>query len=192
MLQKRLSADEGYERQLRFVIITLVAVIIFFSFLGAHPILAAFLAGLSLSGVVFHGKSKILKSKLHTMGYGLFIPVFFFVVGMEIDVSLLRQFDITNVMMISLILGLMLSKIASGYIAGRLVKLSKRDSMLFGSISITQLTTTLAVTYAASSMGLLDSALVTSIVLLAIITTVVGPVLTSYIGSLENKAAKAK
>jgi len=126
------------------------------------------------------------------MGYGLFIPVFFFVVGMEIDVSLLRQFDITNVMMISLILGLMLSKIASGYIAGRLVKLSKRDSMLFGSISITQLTTTLAVTYAASSMGLLDSALVTSIVLLAIITTVVGPVLTSYIGSLENKAAKAK
>jgi Kef-type K+ transport system membrane component KefB len=193
VLHKRLSEDKGYERQLRFVIIVLVGVIIYFSFLGAHPILASFLAGASLSGALLYSKvvhnGKVadrpapLYSKLHTIGYGLFIPIFFFVVGMEMDISLFKEFDIKNVMMISLILGLILSKFFSGYLAGRLVKLSKKDSMLFGSISITQLTTTLAVTYAASAVGLLDSVLVTSIVLLAIITTLVGPVLTSYIGS---------
>ena len=187
IIQKKLSEDKGYERQLRFIIIILVGVIIYFSFLGAHPILASFLAGLSLSGVILYDKSRILSSKLHTIGYGLFIPIFFFVVGMEIDISLLKEFNIKNIMMISLILGLIISKFASGYFAGRLIKLSKKNSMLFGSISITQLTTTLAVTYAASSMGLLDSALVTSIVLLSIITTLIGPTLTSYISTFRLK-----
>ncbi|MBU4241871.1 MAG: cation:proton antiporter, partial [Nanoarchaeota archaeon] len=137
IIQKKLSEDKGYERQLRFVIIILVGVIIYFSFLGAHPILASFLAGLSLSGAIFYNKSKILNSKLHTMGYGLFIPVFFFVIGMEMDISLLKEFDLRNIMMISLILGLIISKFVSGYLAGRIVKLSKKNSMLFGSISIT-------------------------------------------------------
>jgi Kef-type K+ transport system membrane component KefB len=181
IMQKKLSENKGYERQLRFIITILVAVIIYFSFLGAHPILASFLAGLSLSGAILYDKSKIIISKLHTIGYGLFIPIFFFVIGMEMDISIFKEFDIKNIMMISLIVGLISSKFISGYFAGRLVKLSKKNSMIFGSISITQLTTTLAVTYAASSIGLLDSVLVTSIVILSIITTIVGPSLISYI-----------
>ncbi|MDD5087056.1 MAG: cation:proton antiporter [Candidatus Nanoarchaeia archaeon] len=190
IIQKKLSSDVGYERRLRFIIIILVGVIIYFSFLGAHPILASFLAGLSLSRVVFHDKTGILKHKLHTMSYGLFIPVFFFVIGMEMDISLLRKFDISNFIMISLILGLIISKFVSGYLAGILVKLSKKNSLLFGSISITHLTTTLAVTYAASSVGLLDSVLVTSIIILAIITTLVGPTLTSYISQIKDNSKK--
>lgn len=186
IMQRKLSKDDGSERQLRFVIIVLVSVILYFSALGAHPILAAFLAGLSLSSVIITNKQNRLLTKLHTMGYGLFIPVFFFVVGMEMDVSLLREFDIRNILMISLILGLIFSKLFSGYFAGRVVKLSKKDSMLFGSISITQLTTTLAVTYAASAIGLLDSLLVTTIVLLSIISTLVGPMLVSYISNMKK------
>ncbi|MBU0466152.1 MAG: cation:proton antiporter, partial [Nanoarchaeota archaeon] len=135
----------------------------------------------SLSKVVKKDKSGVLYTKLHTLGYGLFVPIFFFIVGMEMDISLLKHFDITNILMISLISGLIISKIVSGYLAGRIVKLSKKDSLLYGSISITQLTTTLAVTYAAASLGLLDSVLVTSIILLSIITTFLGPLLVSFI-----------
>jgi Kef-type K+ transport system membrane component KefB len=181
IIQKKFSQDDEYEGQLRFVIVILIGVIVYFSSLGAHPILAAFLAGISLSGVITHHKSQILKSKLHTIGYGLFIPIFFFVVGMQINLSLLRNFDVKNILMISLILGLILSKFFSGYIAGRFVNLSKKNSMIFGSISITHLTAALAVTYAAYSIGLLDSILVTSIILMSIITTIIGPVLTSYL-----------
>jgi Kef-type K+ transport system membrane component KefB len=185
IMEKKLSQDAGYERQLRFIIVILVSVIIYFSLLGAHPILAAFLAGLSLSGAITYDKSNILLSKVHTIGYGLFIPVFFFVIGMEMDLSILQEFNIRNLMMVSLIIGLILSKFGSGYLAGKFVKLSNKDSVLFGSISITQLTTTLAVTYAASSIGLLDSVLVTSIVLLSIITTLVGPTLASYVSGFK-------
>lgn len=185
IVRKNFFQEYGHERRLRFIIVILIAVITYFSFLGAHPILASFLAGLSLSGVVIYEKSEILKYKLNTIAYGVFIPVFFFVVGMDINLSLLRNFDITNVLMISLIFALIFSKIVSGYIAGRMIKLSKKDSYLFGSMSITQLTTTLAVVYAASSMGILDSVLVTSVVILAVITTIVGPVLSNYISNRD-------
>jgi Kef-type K+ transport system membrane component KefB len=181
VVKKRLFQDYGHERRLRLIIIILVAVITYFSFLGAHPILAAFLAGLSLSGVVIYEKSEILKHKLNATGYGLFIPIFFFVVGMDIDISLLKNFDIKNVLMIVLILALILSKVFSGYFAGRMVKLSNRESFFFGSISMTHLTTALAVTYAASSAGLLDSVLTTAMILLAVVTTIIGPILSSYI-----------
>jgi Kef-type K+ transport system membrane component KefB len=186
VMKKRFFQDYGHERRLRFVIVVLVGVVAYFSFLGAHPILASFLAGLSLSGVVIYEKSEILKYKLNAIGYGLFIPVFFFVVGMDINIGLLKSFDIKNILMIALILGLIISKFFSGYIAGRLARLSKKEASLFGSISITQLTTTLAVTYAASSAGLLDSVLVTSVILLAIITTIIGPMLSSYINTKFN------
>lgn len=186
IVQTKLSKDDGYERQLRFVIIVLASVILFFSALGAHPILASFLAGLSLSSAIRYDKSNILLHKLHTIGYGLFIPVFFFVVGMEMDITLLKEFDVKNILMISLIVGLIASKFLSGFIAGRVVNLSKKNSMLFGSISITQLTTTLAVTYAASAIGLLDSLLVTSIVLLSIISTIVGPTLVTHISGIKS------
>ena len=186
LIRKRFFHDYGFERRLRFVIIVLVAVVAYFSFLGTHPILAAFLAGLSLSGAVIYEKSELLKTKLNAIGYGLFIPVFFFIVGMDIDLKMFSEFNIKNLLMISLIIALIFSKFISAYIAGRIVKLSKRDSALFGSISITQLTTTLAVTYAASSLGLLDSTLTTSIIILAMLTTIIGPILSSYISNYKK------
>lgn len=186
LIRKRFFHDYGFERRLRFVIIVLVAVVAYFSFLGTHPILASFLAGLSLSGAVIYEKSELLKTKLNAIGYGLFIPVFFFIVGMDIDLKLFSEFNIKNLLMISLIIALIFSKFISAYIAGRIVKLSKRDSALFGSISITQLTTTLAVTYAASSLGLLDSTLTTSIIILAMLTTIIGPILSSYISNYKK------
>jgi Kef-type K+ transport system membrane component KefB len=181
LLSGRLSRDEGSERKLRFVIIIIIGTLAYFSILGVHPILAAFLAGLALSTVVRKDTTGLLYAKLHTLGYGMFVPVFFFIVGMEMDLLLLRDFDIGNVLMILLIFGLIIAKMVSGYAAGRIVHLGHRDSMLFGSVSIIQLTTTLAVTYAASSLGILDAQLTTSIILLSIITTLIGPILVSYI-----------
>jgi Kef-type K+ transport system membrane component KefB len=184
---KKISKDNGYESGLRFVIVLTLFSLVFFSVLGVHPILAAFLVGLMLSGIVHSDKSGIIYSKIHTLGYGLFVPVFFFVIGMEMDLSLFKEFNLSNILMISLILGLIFSKLISGFLAGKIVKLGNRDSLTFGAISIVQLTTTLAVTFAASSLGLLDNVLVTSIILLSIITTFIGPIAVSLIVGNRKK-----
>jgi len=180
-LEGTFSKDEGHERRIRFLVFLIVATLAYFSLLGVHEILAAFLVGIALSKAIKKDRTRKLYDKLHTLGYGLFVPIFFFIVGMEMNLFLLKDFDVTNILMIALIFGLIISKLVSGFLAGKAVNFNKRDSLLFGSISITQLTTTLAVTYAASSIGLLDSVLVTSIILLSIITTFLGPLLVSLI-----------
>jgi len=177
---RKFFKDEGHERQLRFVVIVLIGVLAFFSLLGVHPILASFLCGLALSSIIKKDHENILYSKLHTLGYGFFVPVFFFIVGMEMDLSQLKNLDINNILMMSLIFGLIVSKTFSGYWSGRLVKLSKTDSLIFGSVSIIKLTTTLAVTFVAATLGIFDSVIVTSVILLSVITTILGPLLTSY------------
>jgi Kef-type K+ transport system membrane component KefB len=170
--KKGMSKKDRNEKELRFVLVILMAVLIYFSALGVHPIVAAFIVGLLLSDVV---ESKVIHDKLHTMGYGLFVPVFFFIIGMQLDLTVLFDFEELNSIMIAIIVGLLGSKYISGYLAGRYGGFSKENARIFGISSMSQLTTTLAVVYAASNLGLLDNVLTTSIIVLAIISTTISP-----------------
>ena len=113
----RLAGETKHETQLRFVIVLLLAVLIFFSFLGVHPIIAAFLVGILLSRVV---TSSQVISKLHTIGYGLFVPVFFFIVGMEMDLgSVLFSADWTSFFVLVLIAVFFVAKCSVATLAVR-------------------------------------------------------------------------
>ncbi|MBW3002242.1 cation:proton antiporter [Candidatus Woesearchaeota archaeon] len=173
-LFRRWKDHDDEESQLRFVIVLLMAVLFYFSLLGVHPISAAFLVGILLADVV---TSDELYNKLHTLAYGLFVPVFFFVVGMKMDLTIFTYIDFQEVIVFCLVAGLLLAKFLSGYFAARWDRFSKKNSLVFGISSTTQLTTTLAVTYAASALGLLDTTLVTGIVLISVITTVLSPLI---------------
>lgn len=171
---RRWKDHDEEESQLRFVVVLLMAVLFYFSLLGVHPISAAFLVGVLLADVV---TSDRLYNKLHTLAYGLFVPVFFFVVGMRMDLGIFTSIDSQEVIILCLVAGLLLAKFLSGYFAARWDKFSKKNSLIFGVSSTTQLTTTLAVTYAASGLGLLDTTLVTGIVLISVVTTILSPIL---------------
>jgi Kef-type K+ transport system membrane component KefB len=171
------------ESEIRFIIVLLIAILLLFSGLGVHPIVAAFMVGLLLSDVV---KSEHVYSKLHTLGYGLFVPVFFFIVGMELNLGVLMNVEQGHLVIISIILGSLIAKFASGYLAGRWTKFSKRNSIIFGVTTTPQLTTTLAVTYAAAALNILDSSLVTAIIVLSIVTTILAPVTINTL-KRENK-----
>jgi len=190
VLHHRFSIEEGHEKRLRFVIIILIGALIYFSWLGVHPILASFLVGLMIGGALKKDKSDKLKNKFHILGYGLFVPVFFFIVGMQMDLSIFSSFDFSNFIMLTLIIGLIVSKVGSGFFAGKILKLTNKNSLTFGVISMTQLTTTLATTYAAFSLGLLNPLIVTSIITLSIITTFMGPLLVSFINRPKKTVTK--
>ena len=146
--------------------------------------MAAFLVGMLLADLV---TSETILGKIETLGYGLFVPVFFFIVGMDMDLTIFTQFDIRNVLIISIVGGLILSKFISGYIGGKIVKLDNRDAAMFGSVSTTQLTTTLAAAYAGFSLGLLDETLVTAVVTLSIATNLLVPIMMRWLALPEPK-----
>lgn len=177
-IKKRLKKQHEFEGEMRFIIFLLLGVLAFFSGIGVHPIVASFLVGVILSDVI---RSDEMRGKIHTIGYGIFVPVFFVIIGMEMDLSSLFAFDYGNIVMVGIILSSICAKMISGFLAGRMVGFSKKHSALFGAITTPQLTTTLAVMYVASSSGLIDSTLVTAIVVLSIVTTMFAPFAVSKI-----------
>lgn len=179
IINKRKFKEEGSEEKVRLIMVIIIGSIIYFSGLGVHPILSSFLVGFMLSGVLLN--SHKIKEKLNVLGYGIFIPVFFFIVGMELDLKLLSFMNFENLIILALLFGLMFSKFLSGFIGGKIVGLSFKESSVFGSISMTQLTTTLAVAYSASALGIIPKLVLTSIILISTVTTFVGPVIATLI-----------
>ncbi|MGK0208750.1 MAG: Kef-type K+ transport system membrane component KefB [Patescibacteria group bacterium] len=184
--------NEGKERRIRFILTIVLGIILYFTLLGVHPILAGFLAGLSLSTIIKKDVTHTLYNKIHTLGYGLFIPIFFFIVGMQLDISLFSKFDQTNMVIPVIILGVIIAKTLSGFIGGKLIRFTNKESLIFGVVSTTQLTTTLAVTYTTSSLGIIDSTLTSAIILLAIITTTLAPLFVSLIKLKKERKSKIK
>jgi Kef-type K+ transport system membrane component KefB len=169
---------DQFEDELRFVIIITIAVVILFEFLGIHPIIAGFLVGFVLSKIV---RSHKLTNKLHAISYGIFIPIFLIEIGIETDLTAFASAGNLLIATFVIIVGLLASKLISGFIAGRLGGFSSKTSLLIGSTSIPQLSTTLAVAFVASELGLFDPSLEASIVVLSIVTVLIAPFLIRFL-----------
>lgn len=176
--------EDVFERELRFIFVVLVITALFFEFLGMHAIIAGFLVGLILSDVIKH---RLVFHKIYTISYGIFIPIFFLVVGMKTDIPLLVSMQKYTLITIAIISGLIISKFISGWLGGMLVGYSIRKSFIIGSSTIPQLSTTLVVALVAFEFGLLDEVLVTSIILLSIITTLLSPILIKIFHKTSEK-----
>jgi len=172
------SAVQGtkdlFQQELRVIFAILIGTVISFEVLGLHPIIAGFFAGLVLSGSI---KSEILKEKLHTISYGLFIPTFFIIIGTKTNLGIFLESNSAALLIAAVVLGSLLSKFVSGWIGGRIIGFTSSQSLLIGASTIPQLSTTLAVVFAAAALGLLSQELVAAMVILSTVTTFLGPLL---------------
>lgn len=175
------SQQDVFQQELRVVFILLFGLVIVFELLGLHPIIAAFLAGMILADSV---QTEQLLEKLHVIGYGVFVPAFFIVVGSQLDISIFTQLDKGLWVILGIALTSMLSKMLSGTIGGLMVGFNTAQSAFFGASSITQLSTTLAATFAAQSTGLFPTELVTAMILLSVVSTLVGPSLMGFLANI--------
>lgn len=170
---------EDHEGRLRLVIALLLLVIFGYSLLDVHPVIAAFLVGFALADVPEAGE---LRGRLETLGYGLFIPVFFFVVGIETDFSVLWRFDFSNALAIAIPAGAVGSKLVGGFLGARWAGHDARDASVIAVSSTAKLAVPLSATYAARDLGILDQALFSAIVIATVVTLVFAPLVLSMIG----------
>lgn len=171
-------ARKGVEENVQFVFISLIAVAIYFEFLGMHAIVAGFLVGLVLSKTI---KNRPIESKLHVLSYGIFIPIFFLEVGIETNLSVFVQANSAILLSLAIVVGLLVSKIFSGYLCGKIIGFTPKERWLFGVSSTPQLSTSLAVAFTAVERGLIDSSLQVSIVLLSVITVALAPLVIGFL-----------
>lgn len=179
--------DDTFEQEPRVIFTILIGTVICFELLGLHPVIAGFFAGLVLAHTI---KGKILKAKLHAISYGLFIPLFFVMVGVQTNISSLFESTETIVMASVIIGSAIISKFVSGFLAGKMDDFSPLESTIIGFATMPRLSTSLAVAVASFNAGLFDQTMVTIMITLTIVTTFIGPFALDALGYRWEKYQK--
>jgi trk system potassium uptake protein TrkA len=144
--------------------------------LGVELILGGFLAGAAVA-LLAPRESHNLRSKLDAIGYGVFVPFFFIKVGMTFDLPALLGSPSTLMAVPSLIVAAYVVKLLGGT-AFRL-SFSWRESLAAGTILSSRLALIIAASSIGLSLGAITEAANAGIMLVAIITSTVSPLVFS-------------
>lgn len=152
--------------------------------LGINLVVGAFVAGFSLAPFIQRRERIMLFHKFEGIGYGFLIPFLFVSIGMETDFSILFAADnfAGNMTIIVLtVLGLIGSKIISGYSALRICKYPGSQAFCAGLMTVPQLSATLAAASIGKELGMLDANFFNAVIILSIVTTLPIPTLVRLI-----------
>ena len=165
-----------WESKLRFILVILIATVILFEFIGMKALIAGFIIGIILGDAIV-GK---VEEKIRTISYGIFIPTFFIIIGIQTDLSAFVSIQ-SLYLTLAIVFGLIAAKIVSGFVGGKLLKFSGRESLLIGFATTPQLSTTLAVAFVAVEQRILSPDIAVSLVVLSIVTTFLAPIAMKYL-----------
>lgn len=181
-LGKEYFRRTGDEQSNQFMFILLV---VFLAAVGAQvinvdQIVGAFLAGLAVNDVV--GRSPV-EEKIEFVGSTLFIPCFFVDMGLLLDIPGFIQTITTELpLTVAIVGGLFVSKWLAAAIAKLLYNYSWYQAMTMWSLSLPQVAATLAAALAGVDAGLISDSVFNVVIVLMLVTSIAGPVLTAQFG----------
>jgi Kef-type K+ transport system membrane component KefB len=154
--------------------------------INLEPIIGAFLAGLAINRVLSHGEAK---KELEFLGNTLFIPMFFLTIGFLIDVKVFVQtLGERTGLVAGIVGGLIVSKYLAAQLTQRLFGYTRIQGYLIWSLSLPQVAATLATAIVAyetknsAGVRLIDEPMINTVLVLVVVTSLLGPVLTEHFG----------
>jgi Kef-type K+ transport system membrane component KefB len=182
--------------------VTLTLLIIALAGFGAEvvqlePIIGAFVAGLAVNRALSNSESK---EQLDFLGHTLFIPMFFVSIGFLIDVRVFLQTLVARTgLVVGIVGGLIGSKFLAAYLTRRVFGYSRTEGNMIWSLSLPQVAATLATaivayqTKNAAGVRLIDEPAINTVLVLVVVTSILGPMLTEHFGRqlLEQRTAAA-
>ncbi|MEN9201934.1 MAG: cation:proton antiporter [Thermostichus sp. DG_1_6_bins_120] len=172
------GSEEG--NQFLFVLLSLFVAALGAQWIGVEKIIGAFLAGLAVNDVLREGP---VKEKIVFVGSVLFIPVFFVDIGLLIDLPAFVQTLSSVWLMLAILVGLSFSKYAAAQICQWLYRYTPAQKLMMWSLSLPQVAATLAAAVVGFQAGLLNTAVLNSVIVLMLVTATLGPILTSRAGA---------
>ena len=163
-----------------------------------EAIIGAFLAGLAINRALSQSEAK---EQLDFLGNTLFIPMFFVSIGFLIDVSVFLETLVTRTgLVMGIVVGLIGAKFFAAQLTQRLFGYSRSEGRLIWSLSLPQVAATLAAAIVAfeaknaAGERLIDEAAFNTVMVLVVVTSILGPILTEYFGRhlVAERAAAVK
>jgi Kef-type K+ transport system membrane component KefB len=190
----------GGAKDNQFVLVLLIVAVAGFGAeaINLEPIIGAFLAGLAINRALGHGEAR---DELEFLGNTLFIPMFFVSIGFLIDVHVFLQTLVGRIgMVVGIVGGLIVAKYLAAYLTQRLFGYSRNQGHLIWSLSLPQVAATLATAIVAyetknsAGVRLIDEPVLNTVLVLVVVTSLLGPVLTEHFGRrrLAEQEAAAK
>ena len=162
----------------------LLAFVVLAEFVNAELILGAFLAGIVISLI----KSKQDDGMIHNLeafGFGFFIPIFFILVGVNLDLGALFESPESLLLVPILLVASVVVKVIPMFVARRF--LSVREILSGGLLLNTHLSLEIAVAVIGLRAGLLSPASATAVTLFAILSVILMPFLFSTLAPKPSK-----
>ncbi len=176
---KRTGNEEG--NQFLFVLLSLFLASVGAQVINIENIVGAFLAGLAVNDVIGRGA---VKEKVEFVGGVLFIPFFFVAMGLLIDIQTFIQ---TLGSDLGIVLGIVGALVGSKFLAAWIVTVIYRyrpiEMLTMWSLSLPQVAATLAATLVGFQVGLLTEEVFNSVIVLMLVTSVLGPIMTQQFAS---------
>jgi Kef-type K+ transport system membrane component KefB/Trk K+ transport system NAD-binding subunit len=160
--------------KVRGAILILMTFVVLAEFVDAELILGAFLAGMIIS-LLKDPEDEGLIHKLEAFGFGFFIPVFFIMVGVGLDLGALLESPEKLLLVPEMFVIALVVKGVPVLALGR--QFSLRERWAGGILLNTHLSLEVAVAVIGLRTGLLDAATSTDVILFAVVTVVTMPVI---------------
>jgi len=163
-----------------FIILILLATAVLAEVMKIHAIIGAFLAGIALSaGLKYSPDTEPLKD-VYFFGKSFFIPIFLIVLGMNTNLSVLLKKPGSLAIAICVVLGLIITKIVAGLLAGKIFNYGLDRSLALGFLTLPQLAVTLAAAIAGKELGIIPISVFDAVVIMSIITSLISPPLVKW------------
>jgi len=183
----RRTGDEE-SNQFLFVLLAVFLASVGAEAINVDKIVGAFLAGLAINDVVGRGP---VEEKIEFVGSTLFIPFFFVGTGLLLDVPAFIENLTTNLgLTLSIVAGLIGSKLLAAIATKGIFRYSWNETLTMWSLSMPQVAATLAAALAALQVGLINDAVFNTVIVLMLVTSLVGPLVTErFAPKLEQPQA---
>jgi Kef-type K+ transport system membrane component KefB/Trk K+ transport system NAD-binding subunit len=152
----------------------MVAWVVLAEALGVELILGAFLAGV-IAGLLDDQEGENAREKLDAIGYGFFIPIFFIMVGVEFNLHAIVESPQALLLVPLLVVIAYLVKVIPALLLR--VQFNWRETFAGGFLISARLSLIIAASAIAVSLGLISEALNAAIILLAIVSCTLSPIL---------------
>jgi Kef-type K+ transport system membrane component KefB/Trk K+ transport system NAD-binding subunit len=145
---------------------------------GSELILGSFVAGAVVS-LFSPGEGDSIRVKLDAIGYGLFIPVFFINVGVDLDLGALRDSTDDLILLPTFLIVAFACKLLPAVILR--LRFTAREALAAGFLLSSRLSLIIAASLIGLELGIITPGVNTVIVLVAIVTATLSPVMFSLL-----------
>ncbi|MDO4527376.1 MAG: cation:proton antiporter [bacterium] len=187
---------KGDESKVTFFVLVVLLIVLAGELIGVNLIVGAFVAGMAIARtpgfrkadedaletqLLMLPKHDNIHHKLEAVGFGLMVPFLFLSVGFKADIGVLfglgEGASATRNLLIAgaTVIGLVFSKVMSGWLAMRLSGFGNRQGVCAGLMTVPQLSATIAAAAVALELQLLDEVFFNAIIVLSLATTLPVP-----------------